>query len=42
MTSEVILQKKVPTDTFSYLTLVYFNGNGIRKKVSLGERLELL
>ena len=37
MTSKVILQRKNSSDTFGYLTIVYFNGNGLRKKVSLGE-----
>ena len=40
MTSKVILQRKNSSDTFGYLTIVYFNGNGLRKKVSLGERLD--
>lgn len=39
MTSKVILQKKTSTDRFGYLTIVYFNGNGLRKKVSLGEKI---
>ena len=40
MTSKVILQKKSSKDPFGYLTIVYFSGNGLRKKVSLGERID--
>jgi integrase len=39
MTSKVILKKKTSSDTFGYLSIRYFNGNGIKKVISLGERL---
>lgn len=39
MTSKVILKKKNSTDEFGYLAIRYFNGNGVKKVVSLGERL---
>jgi len=37
MTSNVILKKKISTDPFGYLSIRYFNGNGVKKVVSLGE-----
>ncbi len=39
MTSKVILKKKNSKDTFGYLSIRYFNGNGIKKVISLGEKI---
>lgn len=40
MTSNVILKKKNSSDPFGYLSIRYFNGNGVKKVVSLGERID--
>lgn len=39
MTSKVILKKKSSKDTFGYLGIRFFNGKGVKKVLSLGERL---
>lgn len=39
MTSSVILKKKSSKDTFGYLSIRYFNGSGVKKVISLSERL---
>lgn len=39
MTSKVILKKKSSKDTFGYVGIRFFNGKGVKKVLSLGERL---
>lgn len=39
MTASVILKKKISTDTFGYLAIRYFDGNGNKKVISLAEKM---